>query len=828
MTHSDLQKLVNAYSPALSLEDVFPTRFRKAAMNLLTPVIFLLFIPIAAALFGSQFNLGTEIASVLASINPLVPALSGIFLIFLSIDLIVLMSDAFAASSYFKAFDSIMEERGIAGFEPISFEASSFFYHAPDNDITAGLLKSSYGKLLLARLGISKTDLDAYMEVRKNRVPIAALNIASLDAEYGITLVDIALLIFQQDKEFSKFLFSKNVQEKDLIGAANWIVRAATLAKRRERFWSRDTLGRVPGIGKDWAFGGAYRLDKYASDLTSKNIAAADFSSNYLSDEVREVEMILTKGREANVILVGEPGGGAQTIVDRLARMIETGTILPALENKRMMMFSTDAFFATHGDKISFESELIKTLVEAVKAGNIIMVIADLPHFIESAAAIGSDAVSIIDSFLASPDFQVIALATPSAFHKAIEPNTLLMKRFEKVLVKAGSRSGTLSVLEDEVARLEARGRLFFTYEALEAIADGATRYFPEGIMPDKAVDLLSEIATSAEAGKLKIIGKNEVLDLIQRKTGIPTGDVRDAAEREKLLHLEGFLHKRVVGQEEAVKAISNAMRRARSGIENPNRPIGSFLFLGPTGVGKTETTKALAEAFFESENKILRLDMSEYVGDSAMDKLIGSFDRGRPGTLSSMLRENPYGVLLLDEFEKTTKQVMDLFLQVLDEGFFSDMSGKKVNARNLIIIATSNAGSDLIWQFMKQGGSLETHKTEIVDAIVKNGIYPPELLNRFDGIILFHPVESEDLRAIAKLQLEKLQTRLRDRGVELKINDALVNELMKYGTDPKFGARPMNRAIQDKVEEIIAEKLIKGEVRVGDTVELTESELSA
>jgi ATP-dependent Clp protease ATP-binding subunit ClpA len=320
---------------------------------------------------------------------------------------------------------------------------------------------------------------------------------------------------------------------------------------------------------------------------------------------------------------------------------------------------------------------------------------------------------------------------------------------------------------------------------------------------------------------------KNDVTALIELKTGIPAGDFK-AGEQKKLMDLEKILHERIVGQKEAVDAISNALRRARSGITNPNRPIGSFLFLGPTGVGKTETTKALAQVFFGSEKNVLRLDMSEFKSDDAVDKLIGSFDSGRPGILSSMVREKPYGVLLLDEFEKTSRQVLDLFLQVLDEGFFSDMHGKKVMMRNLIIIATSNAGSDMIWDFMRSGGGdLETHKGEIIDEIVKQGLFKPELLNRFDGVVLFHPIGDSDLRLIAKIMLERLKARLDEKGIGLVINDDLISYLVRFGADPKFGARPMNRAIQDKVEQAIADKIIKGEIKPGMDVALTATDLA-
>ncbi len=270
-------------------------------------------------------------------------------------------------------------------------------------------------------------------------------------------------------------------------------------------------------------------------------------------------------------------------------------------------------------------------------------------------------------------------------------------------------------------------------------------------------------------------------------------------------------------------------MRRARAGVRNPKKPIGSFLFLGPTGVGKTETAKSLAEVFFETEEHMVRFDMSEYSQGDALNRLIGGFESGRPGTLTMALKNFPYGVLLLDEFEKASKEVHDLFLQVLDEGFFSDMGGHKVSARNLIIIATSNAGSEIMYEAIEKGEALHGYKGYVVDTIIKNGLFRAELINRFDGVILFHPLENAHLRDIARIQLMGLAKRLKEeQGLELVVNDALINMLMKEGQDPAFGGRPMERAIKDKVEKLIADKLIRGDIKMGSMVELTEAELSS
>jgi len=285
-------------------------------------------------------------------------------------------------------------------------------------------------------------------------------------------------------------------------------------------------------------------------------------------------------------------------------------------------------------------------------------------------------------------------------------------------------------------------------------------------------------------------------------------------------------LHKRVIGQNAAVSAIASAMRRARSGIASPNRPLGSFLFLGPTGVGKTETSKALSESFFGDENKMIRFDMSEYNGPDALSRLIGSFGENKTGLLASRLRDNPYGVLLLDEFEKAARDVLDLFLQILDEGIFTDALGKKVNCRNLIIIATSNAGSQIIWDTLRAGKDLVAEKDHIIDVLIREKIFRPELINRFDGVILFHPLENSELKTIARLELEKFSKRLKEQEIEFVINDDLVNFLVEKGSDPQFGARSLNRAIKDIVEDLVARKIVSGEAGPGSKIELNVSEL--
>lgn len=543
-----------------------------------------------------------------------------------------------------------------------------------------------------------------------------------------------------------------------------------------------------------------------------------DTGYNYNRSEVEKVEAILAREREDNVMIVGDDMARKLEIINLLAKQIKQGTILAPLEHKEVFLLDAVAFSATNDDKGEFEREFIKAMNDAVHAGNLIIVFPEFTALARSAETLGSNLAELIQPYLVSPSLQIIAFCTTDEFHRVWESRPEVMERFDKIILSEINSDATLRILEDEAPAIEQAHDVFFTRPALQAIALGAERYFPGGIMPDAAIDLAFDLVHPKNRHHGPIT-KSEVEALIKTKTGIPIGVINEE-ERTKLINLEQVLHQRIIGQAEAITGVANALRRSRAGISNPNRPLGTFLFLGPTGVGKTETTKALAQAYFGNDQKIHRLDMSEYSSSDSLDRLMG--------IMADTLRDKLYGILLLDEFEKATAKVHNLFLQILDEGFFSDLTGKRVSVRNHLIIATSNAGSDLIWETMKAGKDLLAEKNNIIDELIKRDIFKPELLNRFDGVILFHPLRIEDLKQIARLMLGKLVERLKTRGTLLEVNDDLLDYLAERGTDPQFGARAMNRAIQDTVEQIIANKIILDNIKPGQTVVLTHADLLA
>ncbi|KKQ82491.1 MAG: clp protease ATP binding subunit [Parcubacteria group bacterium GW2011_GWF2_38_76] len=729
--------------------------------------------------------------------------LLGGFMIFLSLTMVLFSLEAFFASYYGRNESEII---------------SGSIIHCAGDDLLSSFIFSPFGQRVILRTEIPINIITNLLEKRGDAEVI--VDVVSTDPSKEIlNAKELALAIFEADQGFKKLLSSYGIDKKIFSNILDWVITDMEKEYRREAWWWREYLVKIPGIGKDWNFGRLYYLVKYGKDLAPEAVAPSiDFDIKEFGTEVGQLESILSKGRESNALLVGEPGAGVMDMVSEFVRKLDRGKIHPALEYKRVFILNWNNLVAANKDKTGLETELLNVLNEALQAGNIILVMEDFPGFMVSAGALGVNVQSILDPYLES-QLQILATTDNHKFHQLIEKNPDLMRRFNQVSIEETDEEKTIEIIKNTVRKIEKTKGLFFSYPAIKEIVTGATQYFPGNVMPDGAIDILFEIIGSS-LRKSDYITRNDVLNFIEMKTKIPLGKM-ESTEKDKLLNLESILHERIIGQEEAVSVISNAMRRTRADIRNSKKPIGTFLFLGPTGVGKTETAKALASVFFGEERFMLRLDMTEYQKSDSLQRLIGSFENGKSGVLSSMLRENPYGVLLLDEFEKAEKDVQNLFLQILDEGFFSDMDGKKVSLRNVIIIATSNAASDYIFQLIKENKDLIGQKDSIVNKIVDTGVFKPELINRFDATVIFHPLDKSELFQIAKIMLNKLKKRLTGKGINFVVTDELAMAVATEGANDIFGARPMNRYIQDKVEQSIARKMISGELVGGDKIEL-------
>lgn len=806
MKYIEIEKITSKYYPIIALEKIFPFSFRNEIKIISIAITIILFL--------------TMVLSNIINIIDIKFIESGFFL-FLAISLKLITIDAFFYSFYFRdlkiVFDDI-EKKDPEG----TYLLSEILYKTNKTDITKGFLNSDIGREISIRLGINRDKINDFLSNRKN-----ILNYEKIIIEDKPKNIFISFLreIYKKDKEFQDFIFKFAIIENDFIETIKWISDRENSFKHSLRWWGKDILSKNQSIGSDWSYGQIYKLEKYGNrieeiyDITKSNIPTS------YEKQLSELESVLEKNKEGNVIIVSDDSVIKIDLLIALKKKILSGNVLPTLKDRVMIVLDINAIIGSGINKLNFENEFISILNEAVRAGDVILVIADMPSFILSSRSIGSDVISIMDPYLSTSSIQIIGLSDNANFHQIIENNISLMERFETIKLIDESQNAITEILLNRANTLEREFGVFFTYKSIKSVKEVSDRFFIGQIQSDKALDLLEELPLVVKKQNRQIITKRDVEDLISIKTGVPTGEIKEV-EKEKIVEIEKLLKEKIIGQDQAIISISNAIKRSRSGIESNQKPIGSFLFLGPTGVGKTETTKALAEIFFEDKNDIVRLDMSEFSGQDAISRLIGSFESNRIGVLTSKLKENPYSVLLLDEFEKANKDVHDLFLQIIDEGIFSDMTGKKVNVRNMVIIATSNAGSEMIWKAVEENRNLSEYKPQIIEKIIDERIFKPELLNRFDDIILFNPLNKENLKKITLLMLEKLSSRLMEKSLKLKISDELLDFLVEKGMDPKFGARPINRAIQDTVEKIIAEKIIRGQISAGQEIEISKEEL--
>ena len=632
-------------------------------------------------------------------------------------------------------------------------------------------------------------------------------------------------------------------------------------------------------------------LDLYSRDLTA--LAAQGKLDPVIGrdEEIARTIQILSRRTKNNPCLVGEPGVGKTAIVEGLALRIAGGHVPETVREKRVLMLDLSGMVAGSKYRGEFEERIKKVIREVTEAGNILLFLDEIHTLIGAGGAEGAiDASNILKPSLARGEIQLIGATTLEEYRKYVEKDAALERRFQPVTVEEPSEEETVGILEGIVSRYEEHHRVMITKEALEAAVKLSARYINDRRLPDKAIDVMDEAAAAVRLERMQLPDQDaELTDRLKeldvcleeairagdygqagvwkkqqdelyagyerrqkrlekkREKDMPRVTAEDVAkvisvwtkvpvnrltekEGERLLKLESILHKRVIGQEEAVSAVARAMRRGRVGLQDPKRPIGSFLFLGPTGVGKTELSKALAEAVFGSENALIRVDMSEYMEGHSVSKMIGSppgyvgFDDG--GQLSEKVRQNPYSVVLFDEIEKAHPDVFNILLQVLDDGHITDSKGRRVSFKNTVIIMTSNAGAQRIVEPKNLGfaakedaqKSYERMKGGVMEEVKR--LFKPEFLNRIDEVIVFHQLTNADMKQIIGLLSGSLVRRCREQmNIRLTLTAALKDHIVEKYSDLKMGARPLKRAIQTQIEDALAEEILSGRIVSGDSV---------
>ena len=700
---------------------------------------------------------------------------------------------------------------------PISYDVVKITLSNPE-DLTYAFMNSELGQATIKRLGIDMEIIAKFLN-QDTRARISAEAI-QLPKEGVFRAYDLGVLLMQWDEDLRTCITEQGITSVVWNGAVRWVTHEQIVKKVHEQWWSPENLLQSAGLGSSWAYGYTTKLNAFSKPINTSAVFA-NFATMpaYASLKVDELSQILIKEKAGNALIVGEAGVGKSDIVFGLSARIHYGQSIAGLQHKRIVTLDNERFLSVSQTAAELEQNILAVLDEALAAGNTIVVIENIGNFLHNFTSRGTSLAELLDPYLAHPDIQFIATDTPGAFHTTLRPHGGLLRRFGQLLIDIPDTESVVTILQQACPATEARHRVFFTYPALVAITQGATRYVTDGVLPDSALTLLVEVATAYDGKEEVVITPELVYQFIKDKTGIPMGTV-DEEERDTLLQLEDTLHDRVIGQDRAISAVANTIRRARVGIQSSDRPMGSFLFLGPTGVGKTETAKTLAAVFFGNEANMTRLDMSEYSAPDALTHLIGNADEG--GALSAALHDHPYCVLLLDELEKAHRSVHDLFLQVLDEGVFTDGRGQRVNARNTIIIATSNAGAKLIYKTRQQRQENRALDQRIIDHIIEQGLFRPELINRFDNTIIFESLNQSEQAQVAGLMLDALRSRIEQKGYKLNVDKAVLEYLSEHGYSENFGARAMRREIQDTIEATLAEKIISEGLHPGDTLSLT------
>ena len=633
-------------------------------------------------------------------------------------------------------------------------------------------------------------------------------------------------------------------------------------------------------------------LEKYGRDLTDQAQKGKTDPVIGRAKEIERVIQILCRRTKNNPCLIGEPGVGKTAIVEGLAQKIANGDVPEILAGKKVFALDLTGMVAGTKYRGDFEERIKSVIDEVTKSKNIILFVDEVHTIIGAGSAEGStDAANILKPALARGEFQLIGATTISEYRKNIEKDSALERRFQPVTVSEPNETDAILILKGLRDKYEAHHKVKITDEAINAAVKLSSRYITDRYLPDKAIDLIDEAGsrvrlvecaappelksleesiakTEAEkedainsqeferAARLRDSEKNlkkeladkksewheknlhtsgtvteeDVASIVSAWTGVPVSQLTEE-ESARLLRLEDVLHSRIIGQDEAVTAVSKAIRRGRVGLKDPKRPIGSFLFLGPTGVGKTELCKALAEAMFGSESMIIRLDMSEYMEKHTVSKLIGSppgyvgFEEG--GQLTEKVRRNPYSVILFDEIEKAHPDVFNMLLQILEDGILTDSQGRRVDFKNTVIIMTSNVGARLITEkktnlgFAGIAGDDNKDVRELIMGELKN-TFRPEFLNRVDDIIVFRKLEKADIEKIADKMLEDLSKRLEGLSIRLECDGSVSSLLAERGFDPVYGARPLRREIQNDIEDPLSEKILDGSIKNGDTVKCT------
>lgn len=683
------------------------------------------------------------------------------------------------------------------------------------HDIATAVGRVSGGYFFALRFGITPNFL---LNVASDDIAVTetvwqhALAVLEESGSNHITAAVLAVALVRSSPDHDGLLAHMKLDSADLIAGVRWFNHLNELIAKHQQPL------RNGGIARDFAFGYIPTLRRFGQNL-SEGSAGFTIDLEAHTDAMNQLIETFGGGGRQNIALIGGAGVGKTTVVRAFAeQLLNAKAHIPeSLKFRQVFLLDSSALISAASGRGEIEGLISQVLGEAYEAKNIIVCLDNAQLFFED--GIGSvDISNLLIPILEAGNLRMILAMDEQRYLQIGQRNPALMNALNRVNIAPASREETIAVMQDQLLMWEFQRKVSFMYQALLEAYRLSERYVHDLAMPGRALKLLESSTNYAEGG---IVTANSVQQAIEQTMDIKVGVANDEAEREKLLNLEDLIHERMINQTRAVQVVSDALRRARAGVRNQNRPIGTFLFLGPTGVGKTELSKALADVYFGGENRMIRLDLNEYVRTEDVARLIadGADD---PSSLTAQAMKQPFSVVLLDEIEKAHPQVLTTLLQLLDEGILRDIKNREVSFRDAIIIATSNAGADRIREYIERGYKLEQFEGKFVDELINTNQFRPEFLNRFDEIVVFRPLEKPELMQVIDLILAGINKTMASQKVTIHVADDAKSFLVDRGYDPRLGARPMRRVVQRAVENLVAKQMLAGSVVPGSVIEIS------
>jgi ATP-dependent Clp protease ATP-binding subunit ClpC len=624
------------------------------------------------------------------------------------------------------------------------------------------------------------------------------------------TYAGVIRKLLKQKVWTEEFFNKREIKSEDLLLASSWWDRK----QESETKLGGDNLGR-PGLALEMTFGYTPTLNQYSTDLSTPQ----SYSHRLIGRKnvVSRMERVLSAG--SNVLLMGDPGVGKKTVVLEFAKRAERGQLGLKMTFKRVLEFDYNSLLSQSKDLNKKKTELALIFEEASLAGNIILMIRDI-HRLTHPDVEGHDFTDVFEEYMEKGNLKIIAVATNSDYERFINPNLRLRKYLEKVEVTQPTKDEAMEILIESAQRWEGLTGMTILVPTLREILVQSDRYVTEVPFPEKAIELLDAVIIYCEQKSKDTLEIKDVNAVLAEKTGVSFSRL-SSQELKRLGEIEDIIHQRLINQNAAVNLIGKTLRAKTIGVIKEDRPLGSFLFLGPTGVGKTETAKVLANVYYGSIDAIQRFDMAEYSGSEGLERLIGSTNKNLPGALTTAIKNRPASLLLLDEIEKASKGIYNLFLSLLDEGVITDAFGKRIIGRHLFVIGTSNAGAEFVRQSVEKGVKGEDLQKQVLNHVMEKELFSPEFINRFDGVVVYEPLKHRHLVKIAKLMLGDLAENLKTKGIQLTASEKFYEKLATDGYEPAFGARPMRRLVNINLGDLISKGILSGDVKEGDKIKL-------